>query len=260
MITVASRALGRRADICYWAPPIGTGTPPLPVVLLLHGSCASAWSWPLNGGAHLTAGRLIEAEEIAPVALVMPSDGLWGLGSGYVPHADADYERFIVEEVPAAAALADDRVTGSSPLTIAGLSMGGFGALRLGAKYPDRFRGISAHSAVTTLAAWRRRPATASTAYRGSGSRTAPPCTGWRSTPRACRCCASTAAPTITCCRETAPCTPRWTRAASSTSTRSSRAATTGRTGASTWRTRCASWTGRRRAPRAASNSCRFLR
>ena len=29
--------------------------------------------------------------------------------------------------------------------------MGGFGALRLGAKYPDRFRGISAHSAVTTL-------------------------------------------------------------------------------------------------------------
>ena len=151
MLTVASRALGRRVDICYWAPPIGTGTPPLPVMILLHGACASAWSWPLNGGAHLTAGRLIDAEEIAPVALVMPSDGLWGLGSGYVPHNDADYERFIVEEVPAAAALADDRITASSPLTIAGLSMGGFGALRLGAKYPDRFRGISAHSAVTTL-------------------------------------------------------------------------------------------------------------
>jgi S-formylglutathione hydrolase FrmB len=81
----------------------------------------------------------------------MPSDGLWGTGSGYVPHADADYERWIVEEVPAAAALLDDRITGSSPLTIAGLSMGGFGALRLGAKYPDRFRAISAHSALTTL-------------------------------------------------------------------------------------------------------------
>jgi S-formylglutathione hydrolase FrmB len=151
MITVASRALGRRADLCYWAPPIGTGTPPLPLLILLHGSCASAWSWPLNGGAHLTAGRLIEAEEIAPVALVMPSDGMWGLGSGYVPHRDADYERWIVDEVPAAAKLADDRITGSSPVSIAGLSMGGFGALRLGAKYPDRFRGISAHSAVTTL-------------------------------------------------------------------------------------------------------------
>jgi len=151
VITVRSGALGRRADVCFWAPPIGTCSTTLPLVILLHGTGGSAWSWPLTGGAHLTASRLIESGEIAPVALAMPSDGLWGLGSGYVPHADADYERWIVEEVPAAAALADDRVTAASPLTIAGLSMGGFGALRLGAKYPDRFRGISAHSAVTTL-------------------------------------------------------------------------------------------------------------
>ena len=152
VITVGSGALGRRADLCFWAPPVGAArddaaaadpAPWLRVGAPGRGRC--------NGGAHLTAARLIEAEEIAPVALAMPSDGLWGLGSGYVPHADADYERWIVEEVPAAAALVDDRVTGSSPLTIAGLSMGGFGALRLGAKYPDRFRGISAHSAVTTL-------------------------------------------------------------------------------------------------------------
>ena len=151
VITVRSGALGRRADICFWAPPLGTSATTLPLLILLHGSGGSAWSWALNGAAHLTVARLIDSGEIAPVALAMPSDGLWGLGSGYVPHADTDYERWIVEEVPAAAALADDRVTDASPLTIAGLSMGGFGALRLGAKYPDRFRGISAHSAVTTL-------------------------------------------------------------------------------------------------------------
>jgi putative tributyrin esterase len=150
-ITVDSAALGRRADLCLWAPPVGTSRTTLPLLILLHGAGGSAWSWPLNGAAHLTVARMVEAEEIAPVALAMPSDGLWGHGSGYVPHADADYERWIVDEVPSAAALADDRITGSSPLTIAGLSMGGFGALRLGAKYPDRFRGISAHSAVTTL-------------------------------------------------------------------------------------------------------------
>jgi putative tributyrin esterase len=151
VITVGSGALARRADMCFWAPPIATSSKTLPLVILLHGAGGGAWSWPLNGCAHLTASRLVETGEIAPVALAMPSDGLWGLGSGYVPHTDADYERWIVEEVPAAAALVDDRVTDSSPLTIAGLSMGGFGALRLGAKYPDRFRGISAHSAVTTL-------------------------------------------------------------------------------------------------------------
>ena len=150
-VTVRSPALGRRADVCVWAPPIGAARAPLPLVILLHGAAGSAWSWPLGGGAHLTAARLIEAEEIAPIALAMPSDGLWGWGSGYVPHAEADYERWIVGEVPHVAALADDRVIPSAPAFIAGLSMGGFGALRLGAKYPDRFRGISAHSSVTTL-------------------------------------------------------------------------------------------------------------
>ena len=93
VITVRSGALGRRADVCFWAPPIGNSPATLPLLILLHGSGGSAWSWPLNGGAHLTAARLIEAEEIAPVALAMPSDGLWGTGSGYVPHADADYEQ-----------------------------------------------------------------------------------------------------------------------------------------------------------------------
>jgi putative tributyrin esterase len=150
-ITVKSGALGRRADVTFWAPPGDATRAPLPLVVLLHGVYGSAWSWALGGGAHLTAARLIDAGEIPPLALVMPSDGLWGDGSGYVPHDDADYERWIVDDVPAAAALADERVAGAAPLFIAGLSMGGFGALRLGAKHAGRFAGISAHSAVTAL-------------------------------------------------------------------------------------------------------------
>jgi len=151
-VTVSSPAIARRGDAAFWAPPADASRGPLPLVVLLHGASGSAWSWPLRGGAHLTASRLIESGEIPALALVMPSDGLWGNGSGYVPHADADYERWIVEEVPAVARLADDRITDDSHLFIAGLSMGGFAALRLGAKYPARFAGISAHSAVTTVA------------------------------------------------------------------------------------------------------------
>jgi S-formylglutathione hydrolase FrmB len=149
-VTVKSAALGRRADVTVFVPQ--GGAEPLPLVILLHGVNGSHWSWALRGGVHLTAARLMETGELPPLAIAMPSDGLWGDGSGYVPHADADYERWIVDEVPAAAALADERVTDRSPLFIAGLSMGGFGALRLGAKYAARFAGISAHSAVTTLA------------------------------------------------------------------------------------------------------------
>ena len=38
-----------------------------------------------------------------------------------------------------------------SPLFISGLSMGGFGALRIGAKYAPKFRAISGHSSITSL-------------------------------------------------------------------------------------------------------------
>ena len=150
VVTVKSAALGRRADVSVYVPP--GGADPLPLVILLHGVYGSHWSWSLRGGVHLTAARLIETGELPPVAIAMPSDGLWGDGSGYVPHHDADYERWIVDEVPRAAALADERLGERSPVFLAGKSMGGFGALRLGAKYAARFAGISAHSAVTTLA------------------------------------------------------------------------------------------------------------
>src|SRR5215831_10991415 len=93
-----------------------------------------------------------------------------------------------------------------------------------------------------------------------SASRTARRCTGWRSTRAGFRRSASTVGPTITCWRATGRCTRRWTRAASSTSTRSSRAATTGPTGGCTWPTRSASWTASPRAPRAASSDARRAR
>ena len=83
------------------------------------------------------------------MVLAMPSDGLWGDGSGYVRHAREDAERWIVEEVPAATVQAVSACSAASPLCIAGLSMGGFGALRLGAKYSTRVAAISAHSSAT---------------------------------------------------------------------------------------------------------------
>lgn len=142
-----SAALRARGEAALWVPPGADGRTPR--VLLLHGVYGSFWSWALAGGAHRIAEGLVAAGAIRPMVLVMPSDGLWGDGSGYVPHGGADYERYIVDEVPDLAA----EVTGcSGPLFIAGLSMGGYGALRLGAKHPGRFRGISAHSALTDFA------------------------------------------------------------------------------------------------------------
>ena len=148
-VTVKSRALRRRADVTLYVPPEAQGVADLPIVVLLHGVYGSHWAWALKGRAHLTAARLIAQGMLPPAVLLMPSDGLWGDGSGYVVHADHDVERWIVDEMPA---LARDIVTGCSarsPLLVAGLSMGGFGALRLAGKYPRRIAAAAALSAVT---------------------------------------------------------------------------------------------------------------
>jgi enterochelin esterase-like enzyme len=150
-ITVKSRALLGRGDMTLFVPPGAERTRDLPLTILLHGVYGSHWAWTRSGGVHRTLARLIESGEVRPMALVMPSDGLCGDGSAYLRHSDGrDFEKWIVQEVPLAAALgAPGVITANSPLFIAGLSMGGFGALRIAAKYPDRFRAIAGHSSIT---------------------------------------------------------------------------------------------------------------
>lgn len=150
-VTVKSEALKQRVDLSLFLPEAQGLQESLPLVILLHGVYSSHWGWAFNGGAHLTAARLIESGEIPPLVLAMPSDGLWGDGSAYVPHEGKDFERWIVEEVPRATEEAGAPVSESSQRFLAGLSMGGFGALRLGAKFGARFRAISAHSSITKL-------------------------------------------------------------------------------------------------------------
>src|SRR3546814_14097692 len=88
--------------------------------------------------------KMIESGEIPPVVIAMPSDGLWGDGSGYLPHNGYDFEKWIAEDVPDVLAQSIPGAGTDAPLFISGLSMGGFGALRIGARYGHRFKGISA--------------------------------------------------------------------------------------------------------------------
>ncbi|MCW5581113.1 MAG: esterase [Luteimonas sp.] len=150
--TVKSAALGQRADVTLWLPPGVEAQRDLPVAILLHGVYGSHWAWALKGDAHGAAARLVVAGDIPPLALLMPSDGLWGDGSGYVRHRTQDFERWIVEELPALARAAIPACSEASPLLVAGLSMGGFGALRLAGKHPRRFAAAAAHSTMTGVA------------------------------------------------------------------------------------------------------------
>ncbi len=149
-ITVKTPNLQGRGDICVFVPPL-KNLENVPLVLLLHGVYGSSWVWSQKGGVHRTAWEMMQKKEIGPMVIAMPSDGLWGDGSAYVPLKNRDYEKWIVEDVPAAVLENIGAVGENSPLFISGLSMGGFGALRLGIKYADRFKAVSAHSAITSI-------------------------------------------------------------------------------------------------------------
>jgi enterochelin esterase-like enzyme len=151
-VTVKSSNLKGRADCTFFIPPqlSLTGTN-IPVVILLHGVYGSHWAWTYNINVHNIAIKLIEERRIQPMVLVMPSDGLFGDGSGYFNHGDKDFEKWIVKDVvdliPEVLKVKANKVR----LFITGLSMGGFGAIRLMAKYAKLFSAASGLSSITCL-------------------------------------------------------------------------------------------------------------
>lgn len=148
-VTVKSKHLGHRGSVTLFIPENINESPRLNVHILLHGVYGSSNSWAFQAGAHKTAQRLIDENKITPCILAMPSDGLWGDGSGYIDHEYASYEKWIVEDLPAIINHIYPDKKDSTNYCIAGLSMGGYGTLILGAKYAHQFKAISAHSSIT---------------------------------------------------------------------------------------------------------------
>ncbi len=149
-ITVKTPNLKGRGDICVFVPP-GENLKDLPIVTLLHGVYGSAWIWAHKAGLHFTVLRMMTEGLIKPMVIAMPSDGLWGDGSAYLPHNNLDFEKWIVEDVINAVIENINATSSSSNLFISGLSMGGYGALRLAAKYPKKYKGFSGHSSITNI-------------------------------------------------------------------------------------------------------------
>ena len=151
-VTFTSAALKRSVPMNVILPVDGLKPAydkPFKTLYLLHGLLGSCGDW-ING---TRIKRLAEAKNLA---VVMPS----GDNSYYVPQPGRfnDYGAFIGEELPALTRrmfpLSDKR----EDTFIAGLSMGGFGAVRNGLKYPDTFGYIAGLS--SSLQFWDGPPRT----------------------------------------------------------------------------------------------------
>jgi enterochelin esterase family protein len=111
-----------------------------PVVYLLHGYGADNNEWLDFGRADETFDRLIASGQIPPFIAVMPyAEKSWSVDSASLG-GPGDYETAIVRDL-AAHIEANYRATPERRARfIAGLSMGGYGAMRFAFFHPDRFQ------------------------------------------------------------------------------------------------------------------------
>ena len=135
--TLDSPRLGRPLPYRLYTPGEGSGR--LPVLYLFHGLRGDETDWPKDGGIAAILDAAIHAGEIPPLFAVMPGVG----NSWYV-----DSEAF----GPIATVLSDDLLPAidtklptqacRTGRAVAGLSMGGLGAVLQGLRHPDRYGAI----------------------------------------------------------------------------------------------------------------------
>ncbi len=150
-----SAALGSQQAALVYIPP---GEPPddgWPVLYLLHGRDGAPGDWDKLGKISDTMDRLIATRAVKPMLVVMPP----GVNSWYVDSAavggPGDYATAIGRDLPAAIEAAFPVGTDRAHRAVCGVSMGGYGALRLGLSAPERYAAVAALSP----AVWQNIPA-----------------------------------------------------------------------------------------------------
>ena len=144
--SVPSNILGRKVPYCVLLPPSydADNSRRYPVLYFLHGLGENEQVLPNSGGWNLIQ-DLWDQKRIGEFLIVTPDAGR----SFYINSRDGRvrYEDFFVREflpyIESHYRIRADRVHRG----ISGVSMGGYGSLRFGFRYPQLFGSVSAHSA-----------------------------------------------------------------------------------------------------------------
>lgn len=139
-ITFFSNSLGKQSNMLVYVPD-NTDLAPFKVVYQLHGYSddATMWFWRSN---------ITRYAEERGLMIVCPDGGKGFYTNSYTD--DQRYEDHIIETVNYIDAVfntskkREDRFIG-------GLSMGGYGSMKIGLKYNDMFSSVAAHSAVMDI-------------------------------------------------------------------------------------------------------------
>ena len=106
-----------------------------PVLYLLHGNAGVRNDWVVKGNMQRTVDALVEKGDMPPAIVVMPDAGT----SWFVDLREKMETAFMEDLVPHVEKSYRTLTTRDGRL-VAGLSMGGYGALRFALKYPEKFQ------------------------------------------------------------------------------------------------------------------------
>jgi S-formylglutathione hydrolase FrmB len=141
-----SRILGRAVPYCILLPPSydGDKTSRFPILYFLHGLGDNEQMFLHSGGWDLVQ-DLWESKQLSEYLIVTPAGG----ESFFINSSDGrtQYEDFLVREFLPFIEKNYRVRAGRAFRGVAGISMGGFGALHLAFHHPELFRSVSANSA-----------------------------------------------------------------------------------------------------------------
>jgi S-formylglutathione hydrolase FrmB len=143
-----SKALGNPIRYGLYLPPSYSNSPAkkYPVLYFLHGLNENETRWAVRGMGDVMLDRMVAEGKIGEFIVAIP----FGAISFYTNTRDGSqkWEDMIVSEfIPMIESTY--RVNASKATRgISGISMGGYGALKIAMKHPDLFGSVSAHSAV----------------------------------------------------------------------------------------------------------------
>jgi S-formylglutathione hydrolase FrmB len=129
----------------YRPPSYEATTLDYPVLFFLHGANENERRWSTRGFTDLELDRMVEAGEIGEFIVAIP----FGANSFYTNSVTGErWEDMVIDEfIPMIES--EHRAIGTrAGRAISGISMGGYGALKIAMKHPDMFNAVSAHSAM----------------------------------------------------------------------------------------------------------------
>lgn len=146
-LSVQSDILDREMNYSVYLPEsYHTSTREYPVLYLLHGMTGDHNDWVVMGEVQRIAGEAMAAGKAPEMIIIMP-DGLYD--AFYINNYDGSvrWEDFFHDEFIPAVEEQFRITTSRSKRAIAGLSMGGYGAMYHGIKYKEKFSSVYAMSA-----------------------------------------------------------------------------------------------------------------